>query len=127
MADSPVVVTPQALQRFIVSVLGALRMPPKNAELTALELRDAVKNEADPREVAEEVGDLLFVAVNVARLAEVDPEAALQGAIERFRTRFQRMESAADASGRELRSLTLEEMERLWMEAKSHERRCRGA
>ena len=35
MADSPVVVTPQALQRFIVSVLGALRMPPKNAELTA--------------------------------------------------------------------------------------------
>ena len=35
MADSPVVATPQALQRFIVSVLGALRMPPKNAELTA--------------------------------------------------------------------------------------------
>jgi len=87
----------------------------------------AALREGDGAAIRDEVGDLLFAAVNVARLAEVDPEAALQGAIERFRTRFQQMESAADESGRELRSLTLEEMERLWMEAKSHERRCRGA
>ncbi len=77
----------------------------------------------DSAAVRAEVGDLLFAAVNVARLAEVDPEGALQGAIERFRSRFQRMERVADESGRQLRSLTLEEMERLWMEAKSQERR----
>lgn len=68
-----------------------------------------------------EIGDLLFAVVNVARLAGTDPEAALQGAIERFRERFQRMEDAADEHGRELRALTLEEMERLWVEAKSQE------
>lgn len=68
-----------------------------------------------------EIGDLLFAVVNVARLAGTDPEAALQGAIERFRERFQWMEDAADEHGRELRALTLEEMERLWVEAKSQQ------
>lgn len=77
----------------------------------------------DREATAAEVGDLLFAAVNVARLAGVDAEAALQGAVERFRTRFEHMEAAADESGRELRSLTLDEMERLWMEAKARERR----
>jgi tetrapyrrole methylase family protein/MazG family protein len=77
----------------------------------------------DREATAGEVGDLLFAAVNVARLAGVDAEAALQGAVERFRARFQHMEAAADESGRELRSLTLDEMERLWMEAKARERR----
>ena len=94
---------------------------------------DKVREEVDEVSVAlrspnraavrDELGDLLFAVVNVARLADQDPEAALQGTIERFRTRFQRMEDVADASGRELRSLTLEEMERLWLEAKSQERR----
>jgi tetrapyrrole methylase family protein/MazG family protein len=76
----------------------------------------------DTDEIRAEVGDLLFAAVNVARLAGVDPEAALQSTVERFRGRFQRMEDAADQSGRGLASLTLDEMERLWMEAKARER-----
>jgi tetrapyrrole methylase family protein/MazG family protein len=69
-----------------------------------------------------EVGDLLFAVVNVARLAELDPESALQSTIERFRARFQWMEDTADEGGRELRSMTLEELERLWTEAKARER-----
>ncbi len=85
------------------------------------ELTDALRRGADG-EIQAEIGDLLFAVVNVARLAGADPEAALQGAVERFRGRFQSMEDAADQSGRELRSLTLEEMERLWMEAKAQER-----
>jgi tetrapyrrole methylase family protein/MazG family protein len=76
----------------------------------------------DAEAIGAELGDLLFSVVNVARLAGTDPEAALQRAVERFRARFQRMEDAADESGRELRALTLEEMERLWLEAKSQER-----
>ncbi len=85
------------------------------------ELTDALRRGAGG-EIQAEIGDLLFAVVNVARLAGADPEAALQGAVERFRGRFQSMEDAADQSGRELRSLTLEEMERLWMEAKAQER-----
>lgn len=85
------------------------------------EVADALRQgRADAVEM--EIGDLLFAVVNVARLAGTDPEAALQGAVERFRERFQHMEDAADESGRELRSLTLDEMERLWMEAKARER-----
>jgi tetrapyrrole methylase family protein/MazG family protein len=88
----------------------------ETAELTAA-LREGV---ADA--VRAEIGDLLFAVVNVARLAGMDPEAALHSAVERFQVRFRHMEDAADRCGRELRSLTLEEMERLWMEAKAQER-----
>ena len=77
----------------------------------------------DGAAIRDEIGDLVFAAVNVARLAQVDPEGALQGTIERFRSRFQQMEGAAADSGRELRSLTLDEMERLWVDAKSREQR----
>lgn len=86
------------------------------------ELSAALRQGAEEA-IRAEIGDLLFAVVNVARLAGTDPEAALQAAVERFRERFQRMENAADESGRELRALTSEEMERLWMEAKSQERR----
>jgi tetrapyrrole methylase family protein/MazG family protein len=71
--------------------------------------------------ISRELGDLLFATVNVARLAGADPEAALQGAVNRFLGRFQQMEAAVDERGRELASMTLEEMERLWVEAKSRE------
>lgn len=82
---------------------------------------EAVLRDGTSERVRAELGDLLFAVVNVARLAGADPEVALQDAIERFRERFQRMEDVADERGRELRALTLEEMERLWMEAKSQE------
>jgi tetrapyrrole methylase family protein/MazG family protein len=69
-----------------------------------------------------EIGDLLFAVVNVARLAGVDPESALHGSVERFSRRFASMEEAAWAEGRELSSLALDELERLWSEAKALER-----
>jgi tetrapyrrole methylase family protein / MazG family protein len=70
-----------------------------------------------------ELGDLLFAAVNVARLADVDPEGALHGAVERFSRRFASMEEAARSEGQELSSLPLEELEELWSRAKASERR----
>jgi tetrapyrrole methylase family protein/MazG family protein len=84
---------------------------------------EAALREGGAEAVRAELGDLLFAVVNVARLAGADPEAALQEAVERFNRRFQRMESVADDSGRGLASMTLEEMERLWMEAKAAEPR----
>ena len=76
----------------------------------------------DAREHCEELGDLLFSVVNVARLAKVDPESALQSAIDRFSRRFESMEEAARGEGRELAGLSLDELERLWTRAKALER-----
>ncbi len=83
-----------------------------------LELREAIRAKADHRAVAEEVGDLLFVAVNVARLTGVDPESALKAANRKFRRRFRHIEERLRADGRRPADSTLDEMDRLWDEAK---------
>jgi tetrapyrrole methylase family protein/MazG family protein len=88
----------------------------------AMELREAIRAKADHRAVAEEVGDLLFVAVNVARLTGVDPESALKAANRKFRRRFRHVEERLRADGRKPADSTLEEMDRLWDEAKRQER-----
>lgn len=72
-----------------------------------------------PAHLEEEVGDLLFVAVNVARFLGADPEIALKKANRKFLTRFQWMESAAVAEGGRLADLPRERMEALWDLSKS--------
>lgn len=67
---------------------------------------------------ADEIGDLLFAVVNWARKLGVDPEAALRGANAKFERRFRAIE---DAAGDAFADLTLDEMERLWGEAKARE------
>jgi MazG family protein len=69
----------------------------------------------------EEVGDLLFAAVNVARFLGADPEIALKKANRKFLTRFQWMESTAAAEGQRLAELPRERMEELWDLSKSQE------
>ena len=87
------------------------------------ELRDeAERPEVDPRRVADEVGDLLFTAVNVARVLGVDPESALKAANRKFRRRFGHVEARLREGGRGPADSTLEEMESLWQEAKASER-----
>ncbi len=68
--------------------------------------------------VEEEAGDLLFVAVNVARFLGVDPEIALKKANRKFATRFRWMEQEAARNGRRLAEVPREEMERLWERSK---------
>jgi len=69
--------------------------------------------------VEEEVGDLLFTAVNVARFLGVDPEIALKKASRKFKTRFKWMEAAASREGRRFADLPRERMEELWNESKA--------
>lgn len=69
-------------------------------------------------EVEEEVGDLLFAGVNVARFVGVDPEIALKKANRKFQRRFQWMEAAAAREGSRLADLPRERMEKLWNESK---------
>jgi nucleoside triphosphate diphosphatase len=69
-----------------------------------------------------EVGDLLFAAVNLARHLKVDPEAALRSANAKFERRFAHIENRLAESGQTPESASLDEMERLWVEAKAEER-----
>lgn len=72
----------------------------------------------DEQARVEEVGDLLFSAVNVARLAGVDSEKSLYDACEKFISRFTKMEKLAAARGKELKALGLTELDSLWNEVK---------
>lgn len=81
------------------------------------ELRQAIAS-GEGAAVAEELGDLLFSAVNTARLLEVDAEESLTRASQKFVDRFAKMEQRALALGTPLDSLSLEEMDRLWDQVK---------
>jgi ATP diphosphatase len=89
------------------------------------ELRQAVAAGGGPAatdaRVAEELGDLLFAAVNVARLLGHDPESALKAANRKFRRRFGHIEERLRAQGRKPAEATLSEMDALWEEAKAAE------
>jgi ATP diphosphatase len=77
---------------------------------------------SDRAKIAEELGDLLFVVANVARHLEIDPEASLRGANDKFRRRFAHIERRLAEDGRAPSQSDLAEMDRLWDEAKAIER-----
>jgi tetrapyrrole methylase family protein/MazG family protein len=83
------------------------------------ELRqELARGGGDRRGIEHEAGDLLFAAVNVARLAGVDPESVLKASNRRFRRRFGHIESRLAEKGRKPAEATLAEMDALWDEAK---------
>jgi nucleoside triphosphate diphosphatase len=69
----------------------------------------------------DELGDLLFAVVNLARKLTVDPRAALEKANDKFRRRFEAMEQLAEQRGVEIGRAGLEELDRLWEEVKAGE------
>jgi len=77
----------------------------------------------DPARLADEIGDVLFVCVNLARHAGVDPGTALRHANAKFERRFRRMEALAAADGTGLPAVPLAGQERYWDRAKADERR----
>lgn len=87
------------------------------------ELKEAVAIEpVSHREIADEVGDLLFVVVNVARLLGVDPESALKASNRKFRRRFRYIEDRLREQGRKPADSDHVEMNAFWDEAKMKER-----
>ena len=84
-------------------------------ELEELEAEIAVNDRAA---IEDELGDLLFSCVNLARHLEVDPERALRQANAKFQRRFQAMEELAQQAGDEFSQLTTDKMELLWVEVK---------
>jgi tetrapyrrole methylase family protein / MazG family protein len=80
---------------------------------------DEIKNAESDFELASEIGDLLFAMVNLARWKHIDAESALRGTNTKFRRRFAYVEQGAKKQGRHLSTLSLDEMESLWQEAKT--------
>lgn len=81
------------------------------------EFREAVSS-GSPDMMKDEAGDILFSIVNVLRFKGIDPEDALRGTVNKFMKRFRYIESAAAGEGRQINSMTLEEMDMLWEESK---------
>jgi len=73
---------------------------------------------AEGPEIEEEIGDLLFAMVNVARIKGIEPEQALQKCNDKFVRRFNYIEDALKASGRSWQEVSLEEMDYYWDQAK---------
>src|SRR5437867_4383624 len=80
------------------------------------EMRDAGSGMRDA--LRDEVGDLLFAVVNLARKLEIDPRAALERANDKFTRRFEQVERLAEERGLEIGRASLEELDELWEEVK---------
>ena len=85
------------------------------------ELRAEMDAGSGQERIADELGDLLFALVNLARRLQVDPEGALRGTNAKFERRFHRIEALLSAQGRKPEGATLDEMEALWQQAKREE------
>ena len=83
---------------------------------------EAVIIKKDPAEIENELGDLLFSVVNLARLLDVEPETALSGTSLKFISRFAHVEKMAGRSGRKLSSCSLSELDKWWEDAKKLEK-----
>jgi len=79
------------------------------------EFKKAILEEGD---IEDEVGDLLFTVVNIARHFDIDPETALRRVANKFYTRFEEMEKIAQKEGRDFEEMSLEEKDKLWERAK---------
>ena len=96
--------------------------PLAKVEEELAEVRAALVS-GDIDEVAEEIGDLIFAAVNVSRHAKVDAESALRRGSQKFEQRFNYVEARLQEAGSSLELATLEQMDLLWDAAKQNEKR----
>ena len=127
----------EGIPTSLPALTGALRITQKAAGVgfdwsTPGEVLDKVREEltevgevvekGDRLRCQDEIGDLLFAVVNLARHLGIDPEAAMAGANGKFSRRFQAVEAAFEERNHGLAEATLEEMEDVWQEVKRAER-----
>lgn len=107
-------------QRAAVAGFDWPALPPVVAKLEeeVAEFKQALAGSEDKSRLQEEIGDLLFSAVNVARHAGIDPESALRDANRKFAERFGLVEGELAARGKRPEQATLEEMDAIWQSLK---------
>jgi tetrapyrrole methylase family protein/MazG family protein len=86
------------------------------------EVAELAETEPGSAAAAEEIGDILFTVVNLARKQGIDAETALRTTCEKFRSRWSSMEESAALADRDVAHYTIEEQEALWQQAKERER-----
>ena len=85
------------------------------------ELRDVAENNGSEKDVEEEFGDLLFALINYARFINVNPENALEKTNKKFIKRFEYLEKQVNERGKDMKKMSLKEMDVFWNEAKKGE------
>lgn len=83
------------------------------------EVADVIDNGSDPDRLEDELGDLLFTCVNLARKLGTDPETALRRTMSKFERRFRDVEAQAAQNGTSLKDMDIDELEALWVKAKA--------
>lgn len=86
------------------------------------ELRAEIATDAPRAKLQDELGDILFAVVNLARKLDIDPEAALRGTTAKFERRFRAIEAELESRGRRPADSSLEEMDGIWNEVKTREK-----
>jgi ATP diphosphatase len=119
----PALMRAQKLQEKAAKVGFDWRNAKEVLDKVAEETREIEQVLGNRDEAAEEVGDLLFAVVNLARHLGLDAESALRNANKKFERRFAAIEDALDAQGRSPEDATLSELDALWNSAKVAERK----
>jgi MazG family protein len=101
-----------------VDATGALEKVCEESE----ELKSAIQDDADTDRIEDEVGDLIFTCVNVARKLALEPESALRKDNDKFERRFRCIEALLAAGGGRMQDISIDKMESLWQQAKAEER-----
>jgi tetrapyrrole methylase family protein/MazG family protein len=83
----------------------------------SLELEEIYETD-NKKDIEEEIGDLLFAVVNVARFCDIQPEIAINNTAEKFIKRFEYIEKKAVSMGKDMKKMSLNEMDKIWEEAK---------
>ena len=86
------------------------------------EIKEAMAANAGPERITDEIGDLLFACVNLARKANIDPGMALRGTSLKFERRFRRIEELLSGQGKTPAQANLDEMETFWRQAKDEDK-----
>ena len=81
-------------------------------------MKEAIESQQH-KSIAEELGDLMFAVVNLARKCDIDAESALQSATDKFVTRFNRLEDELKTRGVKLGDVELAEMDEIWNQIKN--------
>jgi uncharacterized protein YabN with tetrapyrrole methylase and pyrophosphatase domain len=105
--------------------LNAMPALPSKAQSAGRGIAGSGKPQLPPElrdRLEDEVGDLFFVLVNIARYLSLDPESALRKTNRKFKRRFQWMEERLRASGRGPQQASMDELETLWQQAKQQEK-----
>jgi tetrapyrrole methylase family protein/MazG family protein len=105
------------------SVAGAWEKVHEEEEEIRAVLRSSKRQGPSTKKLKEEIGDLLFAVVNVARKLDIDSEEALQTAVSKFARRFNGIEEHAKNKGVKLANLSLNEMDMVWDRIKSKEKK----